>query len=73
MKQNIVLHLKLFWWDKYTLKIDEASIYFGIGATTLRKFLKEHADEKFLLYTGTKVHIKKRLFEKYIDDEATVI
>ena len=50
---------KLPWWDKYTLTIEEASIYFGIGATTLRKFLKEHSDEKFLLYTGTKVHIKK--------------
>lgn len=54
MKQNIVLHLKLFWWDKYTLTIDEASIYFGIGATTLRKFLRENADEKLLLYTYIK-------------------
>ena len=48
MEDNMQLEkdAKLPWWDKYTLKIDEASIYFGIGATTLRKFLKEHMDEK---------------------------
>lgn len=48
MEDNMQLEkdAKLPWWDKYTLTIEEASIYFGIGATTLRKFLKEHMDEK---------------------------
>lgn len=61
------------WWMKYTLTIEEASIYFGIGQTTLRRFLKDHLDEDFIIQNGTKILIKKHLFEKYVDEKLTAL
>lgn len=61
------------WWNKYTLTVEEAAVYFGIGEKTLRRFIKEHSDADFIIYNGTKIHIKKNLFEKYIDANITVL
>ena len=63
---------KMDWREKYMLTIEEASQYFGIGQTTLRRFVREHNDENFLIYVGTKVLIKKKLFENYIDKSASI-
>ena len=61
------------WWNKYILTIEEASQYFGIGEKTLRRLIKENPDEKFIIYNGTKVQVKKKLFEKFIDDNVSAI
>lgn len=61
--------MPLPWWEKYTLTVEEASLYFGIGEKTLRRFIKAHKDEDFIIYNGTKVQIKRKVFEKYIDDK----
>lgn len=37
--------IPLSWWEKYTLIMEEASLYFGIGEKTLRRFVKEHQKE----------------------------
>lgn len=54
-------------WEKYTLTIAEASDYFNIGESKLRRFLSEHERESYILMNGTKVLIKRKQFEKIID------
>lgn len=61
------------WWMKYTLTIEEASAYFGIGQKTLRRFVKDHIEEDFIIQVGTKVLIKRMRFEKYVDEKLMAI
>ena len=65
--------IPLPWWEKYTLTIEEASLYFGIGEKTLRRFVKEHPNEEVIIYNGTKVQSKRKVFEKFIDEKVTVM
>lgn len=64
---------ELPWWLKYTLTLNEASEYFGIGYKKLKQFISEHADEKFVLWNGNRAQIKRAQFEEYLDNEMTVI
>ncbi len=66
-------NISLPWWEKYTLTIEEASDYFGIGEKVLRRFMNEHKDSDFIIMNGNKMLIKKKAFEKYIDENMTVI
>ena len=54
-------------WEKYTLTIDEAAMYFRIGQKRLRQIAAENPDADFLLLNGNRVQIKRKLFEKFID------
>ena len=60
-------------WKKYTLTIEEASAYFGLGQKVLRRFIKEHPDESFIVYNGVQILIKRKAFEQYIDQYLTAI
>lgn len=59
-------------WEKYTLSIEEAAEYFRIGQRRLRQIAAENPDADFLLSIGNRIQIKRKKFEKYID-EATVV
>ena len=59
-------------WEKYTLTIDEAAVYYHIGVKKLRRIVDENVNADFVVMNGTKVLIKRKIFEKYID-EATVV
>lgn len=59
-------------WEKYTLTIKEASEYFGIGETRLRQLVMEHSTADFVLLNGTKILIKRKKFEAFIDDSSTI-
>ena len=59
--------IPLLWWQKYTLTLQEASQYFGISEKALRRFVKTHKNEDFLICIGSKVLIKRIAFEKYVD------
>ncbi len=59
-------------WEKYTLTIQEASAYFNIGESKLRRFLSEHQEEKYILMNGTKVLVKRKQFEKIIDELGSI-
>lgn len=59
-------------WEKYTLTVQEASEYFNIGDKKLRKFLSEHEGESHILMNGTKVLIKRKQFEKIIDELGSI-
>lgn len=65
--------IPLPWWKKYTLTIEEAALYFGIGEKTLRRFVKEHPNESFIIYNGTKVQVKRKVFEKFIDEKVSIL
>ena len=65
--------MKLPWWQKYTLTLNEASEYFGIGYEKLSAFVQEHADENFILWNGNRALIKREQFQKYMDEQMNVI
>lgn len=54
-------------WEKYTLTIEEASLYFNIGDKKLRAFINENPRAGYLLHNGTKTLIKRKKFEEVID------
>ena len=63
---------ELPWWQKYTLTLNEASEYFGIGYKKLKLFVQEHSDEDFVLWNGNRALIKREQFEKYMDSQMNV-
>lgn len=59
-------------WQKYNLTIQEASAYFGIGETKLRRIVDNNSDAIYVLMNGTKVLIKRKLFEEFIDATSSI-
>ena len=59
-------------WEKYTLTIREAAEYFHIGEKRLRQIAEENINSDFVMTNGNRIMIKRKAFEKYIDN-ATVI
>lgn len=60
-------------WQKYTLTLNEASEYFGIGYKKLKLFVQKHSDADFVLWNGNRALIKREQFEKYLDTQMNVI
>lgn len=59
-------------WEKYTLTIEEASKYFRIGENKLRRFAEENRNAKWVLMNGNRIQIKRRQFEKILDETSTI-
>uniref|UniRef100_UPI003FF144C1 excisionase n=1 Tax=Faecalibacterium prausnitzii TaxID=853 RepID=UPI003FF144C1 len=55
-------------WQKYTLSIEEASRYFRIGEKKLRGLAEENPDANWLIMNGNRLQIKRKQFEKVIDE-----
>lgn len=55
-------------WEKYTLTIEEAAKYFRIGETKLRKLAEENLNAGWVLMNGNRIQIKRKKFEKLIDE-----
>ena len=55
-------------WEKYTLSIEEAALYFRIGENKLRALIEDDKTAKFLLWNGNRVQIKRALFEQFVDE-----
>ena len=58
-------------WEKSNLTLDEAAAYTGIGINKLRE-LTNNENCNFVLWVGKKRLIKKRLFEKYLEDSYSI-
>lgn len=58
--------------ERYTLSIEEAAIYFRIGENKLRRLADENKNAKWLLMNGNRIQIKRKLFEKVIDELDTI-
>ena len=59
-------------WEKYTLSIEEAARYFRIGENKLRKMAEDNPDAAWVLMNGNRIQIKRKLFEKVVDELAIV-
>ena len=55
-------------WEKYTLSVEEAAVYFRIGEGKLRQLIETDKTAKFLLWNGNRVQIKRELFERFVDE-----
>lgn len=53
-------------WEKYTLTVEEAAEYFGIGENKLRRILSENINADFVLRNGNRTQIKRKKFETYL-------
>ncbi len=54
-------------WEKYTLTIEEAAAYFRVGESKLRKLISDDPNANYVLWNGTRMQIKRKLFEEFID------
>lgn len=54
-------------WQKYTLTVEEASLYFRIGQAKLRRLINENEDAGFILWNGNRLQIRRKQFEEFID------
>ncbi|HJI48696.1 MAG TPA: excisionase [Oscillospiraceae bacterium] len=52
---------------KYALTITEASEYFNIGQTKLRKIVMENKYNDFSIMNGNKILFKRKRFEEWLD------
>ena len=64
--------IEIPYWEKYMLTLREAAEYFHIGEKKMRQIVDDNMDASFLLESGNRVMIKRKLFEEYLD-RATVI
>lgn len=53
--------------DRILLTVEEAAAYSGISETTLRGRIRE-GEYDFILKNGTKTMIKRKGFEKYLEN-----
>lgn len=63
-RQNIKIPV----WEKYALTIKEAAEYYNIAETKLRDYLLENREAPFVLKGGARLLVKRKLFEKYLDE-----
>lgn len=68
-KENKIINIPIY--EKYNLTIEEASIYFNIGRDKLYKLVKTEGN-KFVLHNGRSILIKRKLLEKYLDQNAYI-
>lgn len=59
-------------WEKYSLTIQEAAVYFRIGEKALRDIIKDNPDEAFWFWNGNRQQIKRRLFEDFMDKQSAI-
>ena len=52
-------------WEKANLTLEEAAVYFNIGASTLRR-LAAREDCTYVLWVGSKCLINRVSFEEYL-------
>lgn len=59
-------------WEKYTLSIEEAAVYFRIGENKLRRLINENPNADYILWNGTWAQIKRKKFEEVIDELSAI-
>lgn len=60
------------YWEKYMLTLREAAEYFHIGEKKMRQIVDENMDANFLLESGNRIMIKRKLFEEYLDSASVI-
>lgn len=60
------------YWEKYMLTLREAAECFHIGEKKLRQIVEENMDANFLLTSGNRIMIKRKLFEEFLDSSSVI-
>ena len=60
------------YWEKYMLTLREAAEYFHIGEKKMRQIVDDNMDANFLLESGNRIMIKRKLFEEYLDRTSVI-
>lgn len=60
------------YWERYMLTLREAAEYFHIGEKKMRQIVDENMDANFLLESGNRVMIKRKLFEEFLDNSSVI-
>lgn len=55
-------------YEKYTLSVEEASVYYGIGQKRLRSLIAMNPNADYLLAVGNRTQFKRKKFEEFIDN-----
>jgi len=63
--------LKIPIWEKANLTPEEAAAYYGIGMNKIRA-LTDCANCPYVLWVGNKRLIKRKAFEKYLENQYSV-
>ena len=64
--------IEIPYWEKYMLTLREAAEYFHIGEKKMRQIVDENMDTNFLLTSGNRVMIKRKLFEEYLNAASVI-
>ena len=64
--------IEIPYWEKYMLTLREAAEYFHIGEKKMRQIVDEHMDANFLLTSGNRVMIIRKLFEEYLNAASVI-
>ena len=64
--------IEIPYWEKYMLTLREAAEYFHIGEKKMRQIVDENIDANFLLASGNRVMIKRKLFEEYLNAASVI-
>ena len=59
-------------WERYILTIEEASEYFRIGENKLRDTINQNKMADYIIWNGNRPLIKRKMFEKYIDNQTAI-
>nr|DAJ43023.1 MAG TPA: excisionase [Caudoviricetes sp.] len=54
-------------WQKFTITVEEAAVYFRIGENKLRQLMSENRNADFILWNGNRPQIKRQKFEDFIN------
>lgn len=58
-------------WEKLTLSIADAAAYSGIGEKKLREIVRQ-PECNFALRIGQRTAIKRKLFERFLEESETI-
>ncbi|WP_242877943.1 excisionase [Enterocloster clostridioformis] len=58
-------------WEKANLTVEEYAAYSGIGINRIKE-LSNDENCPFVLWVGTKRLIKRKLFDKYIENQYSI-
>lgn len=64
--------MEIPFWEKYSLSIEEAALYFRIGENKLRAMVSQDPYAEYILWNGNRPQIKRHMFELYLDKIGSV-
>ena len=72
MKHDDIKRIDIPLWEKYTLTVNEASVYFHIGDKKLRQIIADDPDADYLIKVGNRQMLKRKRFEQFLDRQEAI-